>query len=221
MPISLAGTAVGIGGAIFGQIKGAKERKAQRKILRQAYAKLDEQGNKLKERGDELNAFYTGESNKDYLDTSEARSALSALRKNQQESQKRMADIAAVTGASEESQLANNANLNENVAETTSNLAGKGTAYKTELRQEKNQQQSQLDAMTQNLENRQMGLMMGDVGTHGEAASGWDQFSQNALGTGSSLFSQGSGLSGLLKKKKEGTGEISPDVVGSNSQNLA
>jgi hypothetical protein len=126
-------------GQAFGNIKSGQEANKQQKFLDKRRAELDDMFNK--------------DYNTPYIQSEQAQSALSSLRNNIDKYQKRTLNRAAITGGSDESQVAANQGANETLASATSDIAGQGTAYKEGLRREKlsrdmsfDQEQNDLDA---------------------------------------------------------------------------
>lgn len=107
----------------------------------------------LQEKKDNLTKEYTQEKSTNFLDTDTARSTLALLRRQNQQQNEAMNNNAVKTGASDEAKVAMAAGLNRNYADAASQIAGMGTQYKQNL---KNNYQAQVNAVDDSIRNIQL-----------------------------------------------------------------
>lgn len=140
---SVAGGALSAGASILGGIFGGiSTRKQLSKI---------EKG--LNEKKDNLTKEYTQEKSTNFLDTDTARATLALLRRQNQQQAEAMNNNAVKAGASDEAKVAMAARLNRNYADAASQIAGMGTQYKQNL---KNNYQAQVNAVDDSIRNIQL-----------------------------------------------------------------
>ena len=179
--IPAAMMAAQLGGQAFGASKNAA---AMRKYR-----------NYLDGRIDETNQYYGSRINQDYLDTAEAKSALSAMREGMKKNLQSLNNSGVAKGMTDEGRVAAAGELNDSFAKGMSSIAANGTAYKERLheswRAEKN-----------NLEGQKMGVQAAD-------AAKWGQFGNNvANAAGAMLYSWGNGAFDSAKSGSNGTGQF-------------
>lgn len=118
---AIIGAAAGLAGTLFGGIQSAAAARAQRKLIRQQQAEQD--------------AWYNRNYYQNYLDSSEAQAAIKrveqTMRRRNQEAQAR----AAITGGTHEQVMAQQANDQQMMGDTVSNLAAQGDAVRRQVDQ--------------------------------------------------------------------------------------
>lgn len=92
------------------------------------------QKSKLEAYQSDLNDWYKEEMATDYLDTSQAKSTLSLLRKNNKSELENLDNNLIKSGNTDEAKVAYAASLNNNYAEKVATLAGMDTEYKESIR---------------------------------------------------------------------------------------
>lgn len=118
----------------------------------QANKRIDRQ---LARRQSELDTWYNKEYNINYLDTEEARSVVQLLNRQREEGMKKVDQGNVIRGASDERRVATAEELNENIADSLTRLAGYGTQYKQGIRREYQQRKSGLEELEfLNLQNK-------------------------------------------------------------------
>jgi hypothetical protein len=138
------GMGVSVAGDIYGAIKGAAERKKEQQ--------------QLEKQQEENKSLYDLNASQDFLDTNAAKSAMTEAKQNQVEERKNIAGRAAITGASDEAQVAGNTAATNRYNNVVSRLASAGTPYQLHreamYRGTKNiLDQQQRDIYRQNAEN--------------------------------------------------------------------
>ena len=150
----IGAAATGIGGSVLGAIQSANAAKQQRRLIRQQQAQQD--------------AWYNRNYYQNYLDSSEAQAAIKrveqTMRRRNQEAQAR----AAITGGTHEQVAAKQANDQQMMGDTLSNLAAQGDAVRRQVDQ-------QYQGMSQN--NNNLLLQQAMMDEEGKA-----QLMQNGLG---------------------------------------
>ncbi len=120
----LIGGAIGLGSSIAGGIKSAKAAREQQKLINQQKSQND--------------AWYNRQYYQNYLDSSEAQSAMKrvedTLRRRNQQAQAQ----AAVTGGTQESVIAQQANDQELMGDVTERLAARSDELKRQADYQKN-----------------------------------------------------------------------------------
>ena len=119
---SIIGAAIGLGTSIYGNIKAGKESEAMSKMIDR------------KER--DLDSYYKGELAKSTLDTEYAKSAMKKIREQLDERRKRSDSTAAITGASDESRVAEKSNDSKAISSAVTSLAQYGSQRKDALRRD-------------------------------------------------------------------------------------
>lgn len=179
--IPLAMMAAQLGGQAFGARKNA--------------AAMSKFRNYLDGRIDETNQHYESRINQDYLDTAEAKSALSAMREGMKKNLQSLNNSGVAKGMTDEGRVAAAGELNDRFAQGMARIAGQGTAYKERLRES-------WRAEKQNLEGQKMGVQAAD-------AAKWGQFGNNvANAAGSMLYAWGNGAFDSAKSGSNGTGQF-------------
>lgn len=84
----------------------------------------------------ELDTWYNKEYNQSYLDSAEAKSAITILRNQIREQMKKVDQNNAITGASNERRVATADKLNQGYQDAVSRIAGYGTRYKDSVRRQ-------------------------------------------------------------------------------------
>lgn len=170
-----------IGGQAFGASKNAAATRKYR--------------NYLDGRIDETNQYYGSRINQDYLDTAEAKSALSAMREGMKKNLQSLNNSGVAKGMTDEGRVAAAGELNDSFAQGMSSIAANGTAYKERLRES-------WRAEKNNLEGQKMGVQAAD-------AAKWGQFGNNvANAAGSMLYAWGNGAFDSAKSGSNGTGQF-------------
>lgn len=108
----------------------------------------------LKDRRDKAERQYLHEYNTDYLDTASAKSTLAQLRRQKEKQMEALQNDAVKQGTSEEGKVAMAGRLNDSYADATSRLAGFGTQYQQQI---KDNYLRRLDTLDNALYNSQLG----------------------------------------------------------------
>ncbi len=116
---SIVGAGIGLAGSLIGGISASQRAKEADKLLKQERATLDH--------------WYAKEMATDYLDTSNAKSTLSFLEKNNKKSEQKLNNSNIKSGASAEQKVATASALNQNYANAMSNMSANDTAKKTNV----------------------------------------------------------------------------------------
>lgn len=132
---SPVGLGLSVASQIFGAIKGGQANKANERMIN--------------EQIDKNQARYGLESSRDYMDTNYAQNVIKQYRESLQRSQKDTAGRAAVTGGSDEAQLAANSNAQQNFNQGMGNLAAQGEGVQMQKEQQFLQQQAALNSQMQ------------------------------------------------------------------------
>ena len=179
--IPLATMAAQFGGQAFGASKSAAATRKYR--------------NYLDGRIRETDAYYGSRIAQDYLDTAEAKSALSAMREGMKKNLQSLNNSGVAKGMTDEGRVAAAGELNDRFAQGMSHIAGQGTAYKERLRES-------WRAEKNNLDGQKMGLQAAD-------AAKWGQFGNNVANAGGSLlYAWGNGAFDSAKSGSNGTGQF-------------
>lgn len=129
--IGLISAGVGaIGSLVSGLSARSKAKKAEKQLL---------------ERRDALNKEYAQDKNTDYLDTEAARSTLALLRRQNRRQTEAMNNNAVKSGASDEAKVAAAGRLNDSYADAASRIAGMGTQYKQQLKENYQRRRDSID----------------------------------------------------------------------------
>jgi len=169
------GMGLGAAGQIFGMIKGAKEKKKQQGLLDKQHA--------------ENKAMYDKNASQSFLDTSVAKSQVTAAKNDLVDERKEVAGRGAITGASDETQVAANSNVTKNYNQRLSQLAGMGTQYQQNQEGMYRHTKAGLDAQQQ--------------GINQQAADSAGNLVENAAGL---MGTAAMGIGGAKKKPKLGNG---------------
>ena len=170
-----------LGGQAFGASKNAAATRKYRSYL--------------DDRIRETDAYYGSRIAQDYLDTAEAKSALSAMREGMKKNLQSLNNSGVAKGMTDEGRVAAAGELNDRFAQGMSHIAGQGTAYKERLRES-------WRAEKNNLEGQKMGLQAAD-------AAKWGQFGNNVANAGGSmLYAWGNGAFDSAKSGASGTGQM-------------
>lgn len=121
---------VGLGSSIFGGIKAAKAARRQKQALQRASRAND--------------AWYNREYYSDYMNRSDAQSAIKRVRDFMKRRGQQAAATAAVTGATPESVVARRAADNEVIADTAARIQSNADAYKDSVGREYRQRKDAL-----------------------------------------------------------------------------
>lgn len=114
-PLGAVSTGIGIASSVFGAIKGRRE-------ARKNQALLDK-------KQEENNAEYNLSAKQSFLDTAVARDAVKEQKNQLENNQKAVAGRSAITGASDEANVAATTGVQKNYSDAISRLAGAGTQY--------------------------------------------------------------------------------------------
>jgi G3E family GTPase len=159
------------------------------------------------------NQEYTIESNKNFLDRSEAQNVLAKLREQNKQSIARSENMAAITGGSEEAMLAEKANIQENTGDVMQNLASGADQYKERIKSTRDAKQQMYDNIATHLAQGRVSALSNinsnyanaKIGLAEQKAQGWAQLGQNlgsVFSTGGAMLDGGgdevANLSGLL-----------------------
>ena len=172
----IAGPLISGIGSLIGGIRARKQTKEAEKEIR-----AEREKNRR---------WYEQQRNTNYLDTQEARSVLSSLRKQSEKQQEAMNNNLVRSGASDEAKVAAASALNQSYSDNVNRLAGIGTRYQDNIRREF---QTREDAYNNALSNIRYGKA--------NAASAWGDIASEV----GSLFSSdifGDKLSFNFLKKK-------------------
>lgn len=120
--VPIAAAAINTGMGIYGQIRAAKEMKKQGQYLDNYERSMD--------------SYYNGETSKNVLDTEYAQSALKKIRESLAERRKISNSTAAITGASDESQIAEKDNEAKAISGAVTSLAQYGSQRRDALKRE-------------------------------------------------------------------------------------
>ena len=139
--------------------------------------------------------YYGAKLGQDYLDTAEAKSAISAMREGMKKNLQSLNNSGVAKGMTDEGRVAAAGELNDRFAQGMSRIAANGTAYKERLRES-------WRAEKNNLEGQKMGVQAAD-------AAKWGQFGNNvANAAGSMLYAWGNGAFDSAKSGSNGTGQF-------------
>lgn len=172
--------AVGLAGSVFGAIKSGQAQKANQKILNGQLAEA------------------RTDANKSFLDTATAKDAVRQSNEALVDARKNVAGRAAITGASDESEVASNTAVSKTYNDAISHLAGAGTQY----------QQRAKDRT-----NSLLGVQMGINSQKGESAANVGANASNMAGT----IAMTAGMSGGSSKSaiaKSGSYDPLKNVTG-------
>lgn len=158
---SLIGGAVGLGAAIFGGNKAAKERRRME--------------NYLTEQSGENEAWYQANANADYTQRADSQNLIRQMRNNLGEHHKRADNMSVITGATAEQSSLQKENSTKAIADLYANLGAQGQQYKDRISDRylarkqdiSNQRMGISNAKAQSYEN----LMNGGVGMMGGGIS--------------------------------------------------
>lgn len=171
----MIGTALAIGSglvSLYGTMKNAAANQAQDRFLDKRQTDLDN--------------WYNKEYNTNYLDTTQGRSAIGALRTHYDDVMKKVSQGNAISGASDEAKVATGDKVQRSFADQISRIAGYGTQYKDSIRREYQGLKMNLDnleaenlarksANWSNLVNNAANVAGGAITADGEGAfKGWD-----------------------------------------------
>lgn len=124
----------------------------------------------LRERREADERRYLHESNTDFLDTETAKSTLSVLRKNNKKQLEAADNNAVKQGISEEAQVALAGRLNEGYADSASRLAGFGTQYQQQIKENYLRRVGSTDDMIYNSQLRKADALGGLIDSIGGLA---------------------------------------------------
>ncbi len=154
--IGLIAGAASLAGSIVSGISAANSSRAKSKILNQ--------------REEEIQQWYNQESNTDILDTSAVKSALSSQRKQHKEQQRKLSDSVVSRGLSDEAKVAYAAELNDDYANTISNVAAQGDRRDREIESSYRNEKNRLDNMRYEIQSAKSSAMSGLVDNIGQVA---------------------------------------------------
>lgn len=153
--------------------------------------------NYLKGRMSALDADYAQNYYKDFLDTSTARSAVSRLNRTFKDEAEKLRGRSVVSGSTAEAELAGKDNLQQRYADAVSNLAGVGTQYKQNMKNQYMQNRAGLESQTySNLAGK---------------ATNWSNFGQNVTNAGSNILK--SWAAGDFDKAGNGQVKVTPETI--------
>jgi hypothetical protein len=150
--------------------------------------------NQLQGRIDDLNSWFNGENNKDFLQTDVAQSAVSGLLGQQDRQINALNNASVAGGATQEANIAAKGKLNENFSDAIARLLGYGTQYKQGLRDQYDYRLQSLYAPMDQLSQQKIG--------------DWANYNQNVSNAGNAV-STAAGMidwEDLLKKRQQGMG---------------
>lgn len=200
MPLWItAGSAI-VGGALnlWGNNKAAKERDKVNDLIEQNKAdqsKLinDEYGTLINKNNQNLaNAEneYTIESNKNFLDRSDAQNILAKVREQNNKAIARSENMGAITGASEEAALAEKAKIGEQTGDVIQGLAAGADTYKDQLKEQRDAKQRFYENISSNLAQNKVSALGSVYGNYTAAKAGL--LEQNAAGQAKNAADLGS-----------------------------
>lgn len=184
-PITIGLGVASVAGQLFGAAKGGKANEANEALL--------------KKRKEEDDAFFKTRINRDFLQTNAAKGVLERIKKQYQNADKSIAGRSAITGASDESIVAQRTANNENLNDAVSSIAEGATDYQenaeNQYRQAKN---STLEA---------------EMSINNKKAENAASLASNAgslLGTAATMggFSSGSGVAGAIGRTQSQTNDL-------------
>lgn len=165
LPFMAIAAGASLAGSLFGGMKSAKARRKQRRLL--------------EKRENEINNTFNREYYQDFLDREQSKSFLSRLREQMKDATKVADNSAIVTGATDESKIAQKAALQKNYAGAINQLAGMATQHK--------------DNILNWHQNAKAGIYGQKQGMLDHKAQQWTNFMNNALGAASSFSGMMSG----------------------------
>lgn len=158
---SIIGAGVGLASSLIGGAKAAKAAKQQQKLI--DAQKADNE------------AWYNRNYYQDYMDSSVARSALKRVEDTLKRRNQQAQGMAAVTGGTQESVLAQQENDQKLLSDTVENLASRADAQKQQVdminQQNKNNTMNQQMQQEQLTEQGNSGLLGNGLGLIGQALS--------------------------------------------------
>ena len=158
--VPIATTSVGFLGNLYGSKKSAQANNRAFDFLKQKQA--------------DLNSVYNQDYYKDYMNTTESRSAIKRFQEGLRKMNPSLNNTAVKTGATPESVVATGGRMTDSYADFMNNLAGKSTAYKQRVKDMYEQRKAAMEGQEFNiLQNK---------------ASQWDNFGQNVSNTSGSLL---------------------------------
>lgn len=179
-----------VGGAIklYGNRQAAKERDKQNALIEENQKKQsqlinDEYGNLINKNNQNLSNTqneYTIESNKNYLDRTDAQNVLAKVREQNNKAVARSENMGAITGASEEAALAQKADIAENTGDVIQGLASGADAHKDQLKEQRDAKQRFYENISSNLTQNKVSSLASVYGNYTAAKSGL--LEQNAAG---------------------------------------
>lgn len=159
----MIGSAIGAGIAAIGSIaSGISARRAAKKAEKQIGKQLAEN-----------DRWYAQEKGTNFLDTDSARSTLALLRRQNQQQTEAMNNNAVKAGASDEAKVATAAGLNQNYANAASQIAGMGTQYKENLRQDYMNRRDSLNNQLQQVQQQKAQATSDMINSFSQAGSGF------------------------------------------------
>lgn len=165
------GAAAGLASSLYGAHSSAKAGKEQNALIAEQQSDLDQQ------KADN-EAWYNKNYYQNYLDSSEAKAAINRVNDTLKDRNAQAKATAAVTGGTQEAVLAQQANDQQALSDTTTGLAANATAKKQAVENAKIQKDSLTTSQQNAITNAQLGL------------------AQQSGSTGSSLIGVGSSLIG-------------------------
>lgn len=151
----------------------------------------------LRGRMSALDADYAQNYYKDFLDSSTARSAVSRLNRTFKDEADKLRGRSIVTGSTAEAELAGKDNLQQRYADAVSNLAGVGTQYKQNIKNQYMQNRA-------GLENQTYANLAGK-------ATNWSNFGQNVTNAGSNILK--SWAAGGFDTTGNGQVKVTPETI--------
>lgn len=174
----------GIGTAIFGGIKGGKERKKAAKALKEGQAEV----NREKAFNDTL---FNREYYQDYMQRSENQSALKVLRDRMRRENAETAQTAVVMGATPEAVAKQKEITNSIMGDTVSQIAANSSSFRDNVMNRYLNYRDSLNGQMQNLLGQKSNL-------HTQNAMQWSNLMQNGLNSLASSFQPDSNGNGGL-----------------------
>lgn len=204
-----AGAAAGSLTGPIGIIVGAGLGLTASAIAARRTAKLNKKRQALvDQRRQDLQRWFDKEYNKNIMDTDYGRAVQTSIEQNTNKANQQVANTAAITGATDESQIAAKANINENTTGALANVAAQGYGRKEGVRQE--------------YVGRQTGLDRGQSDIWDMTAQNWANVAKNANNflsdtqTMAGLGEAGGALMNYYKNKNAQNNSVLANPISSN-----
>lgn len=155
-----------------------------------AIAEIRRQEGILKENYNEQKQLFDKQYYTNIMDRTDVQYALKQLREEQETERKRQAARNAISGATEEAQLAGQDSLNKSYADSTAKIASQANILKDGY-------MSNWQNYLQNYYAQRLGMSDKIAGVHQGMSNQWSQMASSAFKSGGAML--GNGMAGLLK----------------------